>query len=1432
MALTQTQVSQLYVTLFGRVSEGAGNKFWQNSQDIATAATNMLATEAAKEYFGSALTSDEAFIKHIYKNTLNKSEVEDPEGINFWVKALKSGVSRGTVVAELIKAAQEPRNKGAAQDLFNNKVALSDYTAGKVEGKGLKAKDLAPFKSVLNKITSNPSSVEETKPLVNALAGISTDTSPDWSSNPEKPGKVYEVTTDTDNATANVFNAPMKHNPGGTDRIMTLQSGDKLTGDPTRADNTLNVEFGHINADEGDPGSRTPKLTNIQNINIEVTGTVNTLDLRDSNDVEKINIERITKEASNKFNVESIGQKLVGMRLANVAKKDIDVKFEHKKGVLSGFEDKSNVFLENVEAKSLTITSDKNNEGYENLNLVSKQGVSLDKFEANQLRELTIKGSGELKIADVELNAGNNPQFNKVGDGGIKTTGTRGFTKLDASGYTGSLTLDITDVVKEASDPFDSGKKLDTDIIGSKLGDTFYLRNGVGSRTNIDGGAGEDKLVLVGGSIGTGKRADGTTDSKITNIENLEMRAQSGDLSADFDRFDENLKRVLVRTEQLDVAATFTLSNISEKFSKEGVIDIEHSAGNDDKRDNYNTKIVATLKDASGKDDSLTFRTFDANNKDNTFEFEIGAAGVENITVEDKDTESNEMRLTNAADHTGKVTLTGGTAGKYFAVNSDIVAKEVDASAQKSDLRLTVRDQAANPGQTIKLGTGNDVLTFKDLDGLDGKDTITDAGGNDVVRAIFSKDNTLNLKGIEGVHVAASKDMKLDVTNTDVTKLVLMSQQAVQQTDHVESLGYGVYGMGNNTDFASSNDISTRKITLIKESNISELNFAGDLDKHDDTTAANDDDPDQVFNGVTLENNKSKDLNVNVNSSLDRIKDGATSYTIGQITAHGVENFNVVVKDEKDKNTKTTIKDVWGRDIKNITVSSEKGHVDLNTVTGNSMFNNIENIDATKVAGDFIAHVQALGDGKDGKGATVKLGNGNNKFSALGSAGNNIHITSGKGNDNITGSARNDIINAGDGNNVVDGDRGDNRITVGSGNDKVKAKDGSNTVDLGTGTDSYDGNIKTGLKNEKMVTAITKMAGVATINFAIDGKGTPTTTQKIVAASDETLNVVWEGDDLKSYAVNGHQAATTGTDENDHILVGAKYKGSTTILDKIEDLVADTVVSGGKGNDIITVTQKQTKAITLSGGDGDDTFVVQSHKGTTGVITAEGGKGADTYHINNWTKEDGTVDTANTAKHIIKIANGDSVLGSHDVVNGFKAGTNKLDLDALGNSHATVSSGDGKVYNGLDVGVVKAHYTSANGVVTFFKSDTTTAGGTAGTEGVDGTGTENANADTDGLSSKLTDGKYKANSNAMIVNKDNLADAVNYLSKNLATGKTAYFAYDKNGNGIYDEGDSLMVYQKGTQDTLVELAGQYNSKVTDNADGMGVLNGFTDSDIM
>ncbi len=48
MSLTQTQVSQLYVAIFNRASEGSGNAFWQALDDMAAAATQMLATTDAR----------------------------------------------------------------------------------------------------------------------------------------------------------------------------------------------------------------------------------------------------------------------------------------------------------------------------------------------------------------------------------------------------------------------------------------------------------------------------------------------------------------------------------------------------------------------------------------------------------------------------------------------------------------------------------------------------------------------------------------------------------------------------------------------------------------------------------------------------------------------------------------------------------------------------------------------------------------------------------------------------------------------------------------------------------------------------------------------------------------------------------------------------------------------------------------------------------------------------------------------------------------------------------------------------------------------------------------------------------------------------------------------------------------------------------------
>jgi len=139
MALTKTQVSSLYVAIFNRASEGSGNRFWQDTNLSANeVADQMLETKDAKIYFGSSLDSDQAFIEHIYANTLNKTIDDDPEGIAFWVEKLQNGESRGEVVVDLIYAVNtyadstDPLTK-AAYEQFTNRVAVSDFMASQVD---------------------------------------------------------------------------------------------------------------------------------------------------------------------------------------------------------------------------------------------------------------------------------------------------------------------------------------------------------------------------------------------------------------------------------------------------------------------------------------------------------------------------------------------------------------------------------------------------------------------------------------------------------------------------------------------------------------------------------------------------------------------------------------------------------------------------------------------------------------------------------------------------------------------------------------------------------------------------------------------------------------------------------------------------------------------------------------------------------------------------------------------------------------------------------------------------------------------------------------------------------------------------------------------------------------------------------------------------
>ena len=169
MALTQIQVSQLYVCIFGRASEGEGNTYWQTDQDtMAATASVMLATDDAKTYFGTSLDADQAFIEYIYENTLGKTYEQDPEGVDYWVTQLTEGTSRGQVVADMITAAQTTDNAGAAQDQFNNRVDVSNHSADTIATADVS--DLSAFIEFISSVTDDEQTVEDAKAAVDAYA--------------------------------------------------------------------------------------------------------------------------------------------------------------------------------------------------------------------------------------------------------------------------------------------------------------------------------------------------------------------------------------------------------------------------------------------------------------------------------------------------------------------------------------------------------------------------------------------------------------------------------------------------------------------------------------------------------------------------------------------------------------------------------------------------------------------------------------------------------------------------------------------------------------------------------------------------------------------------------------------------------------------------------------------------------------------------------------------------------------------------------------------------------------------------------------------------------------------------------------------------------------------------------------------------------------
>lgn len=1176
--------------------------------------------------------------------------------------------------------------------------------------------------------------------------------------------------------------------PDGSDRILSLQDEDVLTGAAGRTDNTLNVTMGNRNTDEGTTVITTPILNNIQNVNIDWTGNTTTLDLRNADATEAVNVKRVTSDATT-VTVDNIGTPAADFRVANTASDDVAVLFNFKQGVLTGDETLAlelddvlaNAVVQNARGAGAGI------EGFEAVNLNAINGVDLGALSVNEMESLVITGSGALKIAALTPTAVvTTAEYDALGAPGIANPGAVGLLNLDASAFEGDLTLDITNSLGGFADPANSGQTVHGVVTGGLGDDAFWSSVGVAAtsatnRDTIDGGAGNNRLILVDGDI--------NGNAAISNIQTLELRNQNvatDTHNVDFDAFDAALTSVVMRDEDADAAfGTFNLNDVGAALAADGLV-LQHSvtegvvlpatpllAGN--------ALVQVRLADASGTDDTVAIRVENERNTETEFNYTLnfdgqanGVGAIENVTIDDADTEDNTVVLTAAQEHTGTVTLSGGRAGDDYTVVSTLNASVIEASAQLSNLRLSVGDTVApitTITQDIRLGAGDDILTFVNINDFDTTDSISDAGGNDTVRAAFSDDANLTLTGIEDLHIIANENVTLGMANADVDNLVILADIAADGGADASPLTAEPFNVAG---------VTVADVITLNDTNLTELNFSADLDTDDDNTAANralaeaaarladaawngigtsavgdaaykltisDEVTVANFNGVTLANNAATALTVNINANLDDVIYGATAYNLGQLTAHGITSMNIVVSDEDvtagAANAVTTINNIWSKTMTSLTVTAEDD-VNLNTVSGAALNNSLTTFDASNVGGDLTATVISLGNN-----ATVTLADGDNVFSALGSAGTGITITAGNGDNTITGSGQKDTIVTGSGWDIIDGDRGDNIISSGAGNDTLRAKDGNDTFDVGTGIDTVTDNLGTGIDATLATNTVSMSGGVTTLFIDVDGAGGVTVDQMLAVGNGSDLTLSWTGATLltASAVLDGRLADVNNVIAND----------ASSNLD-IFTAGGAVVSSGGDGNDVALVTNFAA-TLTFNGGAGNDAAV-----GGTGVDSFTGGTGADYLVLQNTVAPDAAADT-------VVIVEGDSNYGSNDTIVGFVSGTDLLDL-------SVVSVG------------------AAAGVTGFVAGFDMDGDGNDETFAVAATG-EITITDGDGVRAEdFFGGVFTADA------------LLTYLAANATVANdTFWFNYDSTGDGVIGAGDNAFVFQNLGTDMVVELVG-------------------------
>ncbi|WP_179953201.1 DUF4214 domain-containing protein [Desulfobotulus mexicanus] len=710
MALTQTQVSQLYVALFGRASEGAGNKFWQGAEDMQSAAQGMVETDAAEEFYGDKYDDDAAFVEMLYLNTMNKAP--DAEGLDHWVASLEGGASRGEVAAEFIAAIEDNKEiDPVGYATFNNRVAVSDYTADKVPGEDLKVSELDEFVGYVSEVTDDESTVAAAKEKVDADV-------PD----PGVPGETITLTTGKDIV-----------GPDAEEGFKTTENNDTIKGvvDNLATKRTLDA----TDQIDGGEGNNTLQVTMNANFNgfsggddggfmknvgtVELTNSTKferSFNAKNVEDVETYKLDategavKLTNLAEAGITVEVTGQ----AQAKGTGDSNLNIGFDAK--AVAGQNDALTLGLNGVgrlgdlcdntdNPRSVVLKTN----GIEHLTLNAMSSYNRIDLDGNGSKTLTVTGAGTLAFSNVASTV----------------------TSVDASDSKGTVTGDLTGITSSKLASIEGGS-----------GDNSFTVNvsGLSATAAISGGEGSNALRI--NADNTTSRALSLDMQEVGKLTVAQSGALAGRLTIDGTKIQDLETFVYARVTGPVVLANMQTEDLTVALASGSASTLTY--------DGYGNLAVATV---AGKVDFVDCK--------GDLQANVGNATSSSANVVAVNASNVTFMVSENSTYTGEMTAAEAELVTLVVKSAKQNAEDTTEGAELTEFNGTLTAAKATQVNVLAEGAMGAAATLN----VDAAETLNLTLGEGAL--------TLNAKEANQIDITASEDFTL--TSADLNKVQVLN---------------------------------------------------------------------------------------------------------------------------------------------------------------------------------------------------------------------------------------------------------------------------------------------------------------------------------------------------------------------------------------------------------------------------------------------------------------------------------------------------------------------------------------------------------------------------------------------------------------------------------------------------------------------------------